>query len=351
MTQCVVYYGVFVLLAVPELLLPIICPSDSPVISREVQATVATGNPWLSSTSSDLTEPFTVAFIGDMNVGVATGSLFQRIAPSLDLLILLGDLDYFPNPDAWIAQLDAFFPIDFPILVSAGNHDIGVWGAYQSILKKRWRLSGLDQVCEGVIGIQFHCHLGGIHWVQGAPANTPLNFTDYLVEVVSEAVNAPTYWTDPLGEWKVCIWHLNHVLYQLTNQDDPVPLEVYDLCRGQGALTVAGHDHLYARTKVMSNFAQTTVSTNPFNNQTQVWIQPGETIHVVTGVGGHAVDEPYPTLVTNPWWEVTMGQSHDPPVHAAALVCTFRFQGLINQTRCQEIDVTGTLLDEFRLYT
>ncbi len=347
------YYLFFLGITIPLVVLSIVCPPaamgsmSQAALNERVEGDVTQPSFLVNATSWT---PYTVAFLGDTNVGPATGMLFQRIRPFIDALVHVGDMDYFPNPDAWEAQLDQFFPPDFPILWVAGNHEMPRWRGYQTRLKARWARSGLDTLCTGIVGVEHHCHLPGLHVIQGTPSGSQLNFTQYLLETIAQFPQAPHFWTDPEGEWIVCAWHHNNQLFQLTTITDDVPLSVYDTCRTQGALTIAGHDHLYERTKVLQQFGPPVVSTNGLNNATHVHLKPGETIHVVSGAGGHSIYEPDPTLLAQPWWQLAIGQSSRPMIHAAALVCTFRWQGLPSQARCQEIDADGTILDEFMMY-
>ena len=336
-----IYIYSFILFILPLFVTISDCPHERLSFSVERPRIALIGDPIGGPPDSFYTEPFTVAFVGDTIVGPATGLLYaQLVAQGVELLVHLGDMDYLPDPAAWDHQLTRFFGPSFPVLAMAGNHDMAKWHLYQRLIERRMLRSNLASVCSGETGVQQHCRVQGIHLVSGTPVDTGLDFHAYLNQTF-DRINS----TQP---WTVCTWHNNHKLYQLTNRhDEPVPLDVYDRCRLQGAISIAGHDHIYSRTKVMSDFNSTTVSDNPDNNKTHVAIQPGESIHIISGLGGHDVDEPVVAESLNPWWETTVGRSTSPPAHAAALICTFRWNGQLNTTYCREIDATNVVLDTF----
>ena len=71
-----------------------------------------------------LSEPLTVAFIGDQGSGEEARSVLQLIkAEGADLVLHQGDFDYRDDPEYWDGTITSILGADFPYFASVGNHD------------------------------------------------------------------------------------------------------------------------------------------------------------------------------------------------------------------------------------
>jgi hypothetical protein len=83
-------------------------------------------------------------------------------------------------------------------------------------------------------------------------------------------------------------------------------------------MIMMGHEHSYARSKVMSSFSNKTVYSE---DTTTMSIGNGHTFSFVSGLGGIQVGSYQFNLQKNPWWSKT-GASND-GIKFGALVCDF----------------------------
>jgi hypothetical protein len=86
--------------------------------------------------------------------------------------------------------------------------------------------------------------------------------------------------------------------FQIGPKQDETGFEVYDTCRRFGALVMTGHDHSYARTFLMSDFANFTIA----SREPSPTIVEGSSVVLLSGVGGQEPIPADPSLITNPWW-------------------------------------------------
>lgn len=112
---------------------------------------------------------------------------------------------------------------------------------------------------------------------------------------------------------KICHFHHPYVDYRVEMpRTDTVDEAEYEACREQGAMIVTAHDHIYARTKLMSNYAKNTVA-HPESSDDAFILIPGTSFSVISGasihsksytlgLGGKSTVKLSPELVKNPWW-------------------------------------------------
>ncbi|MCB1897387.1 MAG: metallophosphoesterase [Zoogloeaceae bacterium] len=276
-----------------------------------------------------------VAFIGDQGVGGDSEAVLRLIkAEGADLVISGGDLGYRGSPETFERMVSAILGPDFPFFASLGNHDADDWRRYQQLLSARARRSGRAR-CEGVIGVKSACVFEGLLFINSAVGVLyGERGPDHADFIRSALARSPS-------RWRVCSWHFNQAVMQLGEKDDEAGWEVYEACREGGAIIATAHEHSYARTHVITRFADPPAFVAADG---ELQIGPGRTIAFVTGLGGHSVR---PQLRGGDWWAATY--TADQGARAGALFCTFHAHGRPDRAECRFKAIDGTVADRFDL--
>lgn len=85
------------------------------------------------------------------------------------------------------------------------------------------------------------------------------------------------------SRWLICSWHTNQRALQVGHKSDEAGWGVYEACAERGALIATGHEHSYARSRVMQNVR--TQEIVPQTNKTFLPLQPGRSIVFCNGLG------------------------------------------------------------------
>lgn len=81
---------------------------------------------------------------------------------------------------------------------------------------------------------------------------------------------------------KICHFHNPYVDYRVEiPRTDTVDVAEYEACREQGAIVVTAHDHIYARTELMSDYIDHT--TVPQGKDNFV-LKPGTSFSIISGM-------------------------------------------------------------------
>lgn len=224
-----------------------------------------------------------IAFIGDQGTALDARRVLELVREEgTELLLIQGDLGYFENAAKdWIANIDGILGKDFPVLIVVGNHENFEWQIY-----KQWQKDKLARVpaiqCEGDVGVKSYCKYKDFGVVQVSPG---------IIEVagVKGEDNYPEYITEKLeadnSTWRFCAWHKNMRDMQTGAKSDATGWGVYQNCLAQGGIAVAGHEHAYSRTHLMSDFENKKV----IHTSSDLQIGPNSSIAIVSGLGGHQV--------------------------------------------------------------
>jgi len=276
-----------------------------------------------------------VAFVGDHGVGGDSESVLRLIkAEAADLVLSQGDLGYRGSPETFDRMVSAILGPDFPFFASLGNHDADEWRAYQQLLSARARRSG-RAICEGIIGVKAACVFDGLFFIDSAVGvlygQRGPDHADYIRSRLDQSPS----------RWRVCSWHFDQAVMQLGEKPDQAGWEVYEACRQGGAIIATAHEHSYARTHVITKFAE---QPEFLPAGTELRIGPGRTVAFVTGLGGHSVR---PQLRGGAWWAATY--TADEGARPGALFCTFNAGGRAERASCYFKSIAGTVADRFDL--
>jgi hypothetical protein len=113
------------------------------------------------------------------------------------------------------------------------------------------------------------------------------NHTKFIGGTLSKHAHVP---------WKFCIWHKTQSLLQTGDKKDEVGYAVYETCRAHGAIVFTSHEHSYERTHLLSSFENQTI----VSKSNTMYIKPGHSFAVVSGLGGESIRPWYSDLHFNP---------------------------------------------------
>jgi 3',5'-cyclic AMP phosphodiesterase CpdA len=257
--------------------------------------------------SAAIQESLRVSFFGDSGSGSNTKSVLQIVKES-DLAIQLGDYDYRDDPALFEKDIQSVLGANFPFVAAIGNHDVSAWNGYQPRLEAQLNRSKYKNNCSGEYGINFSCRIGDVHIILSGVGTKGSNHVSYIDNQFSSSD----------AKWKICVWHKNQRDFQVGGKSNEVGWEAFEKCREHGAMIMMGHEHSYARSKVMSSFTNKKIYSNDKSTMT---IGNGHTFSVVAGLGGKEIRDYESNLQMNTWWSKT-GASND-GIKFGAVVCDF----------------------------
>jgi len=283
-----------------------------------------------------LEETVRIAFFGDQGVSDTAKAVYELIQrEQTDLVLHQGDLGYTAPFRDWQAQLDQYFDLSFPYLVSVGNHDAedADWSDYESFLEPRvHQVEGLD--CSGEYGVNYKCSYKGIDIVLSGINTVGSGHVPYMEEQLA-ASNAT---------WKICSWHKNQRLMQVGGKQDETGWAIYEACLAEGGIIATGHEHSYSRTHLMSSFEHQTVA----STSNDLLLSQGRSFGFVSGLGGRDVRAPRDGLEQNNWWASVLAGGY-PNANAGVLFCDFNAGGISNKAACYFKTIDGVITDQFTL--
>jgi hypothetical protein len=288
--------------------------------------------------SPEISQPVTVAFIGDQDSGDGARNVLRLIkAEDADLVLHQGDFDYRDDPDSWDELITDVLGAEFPYFASIGNHDVRrFYGSdgYQAKLKDRLNRIK-DAHCVGDLGVQSACTFRGLFFILSGIGTIPDKPDDQShLAFIREQLAQDT------SIWRICSWHKNQRKMQLGNKADETGWGPYEACRQGGALIATGHDHSYARTHLLDNFeALSVASTSPM-----LRVKKGRSFAIVSGLGGRGIRS---QDQDGPWWAAAY--TSDQGANFGALFCTFFVDGEPNRASCYFKDINGTVVDQFAI--
>ncbi len=279
-------------------------------------------------------QPVKVAFIGDQGLNENSAAVLRLVRDEgADILLHQGDLDYSDRPDVWDAFVSDILGVDFPYLVSAGNHDEPWAGAqgYAARLQARVeRIAELD--CQGEAGVQSVCRFRGLFFLfSGVGTRLPKDDPAHIAWMREQLAA-----TDSL--WRICSWHKNQARMQAGGKRDEVGWLAYETCREGGAIIASAHEHSYARTHLLANFEQPLI----VSTANSLVIEKGRTIAFVSGLGGFGIRS---QRRSDPWWASIV--TSDQQASFGALFCTFFDKGIAEHASCYFKDIDGRIRDRF----
>jgi len=167
--------------------------------------------------------------------------------------------------------------------------------------------------------------------------------------------------TDAKEDWKVCAWHFYDKYFHTGKYPGDGNIisgsgeSFYDFCRENGAIIFSAHDHVYARTHVMSKFKEPTI--DKFDSKTSeeiVQIREGATIDILNGAGGYEMYIEQGEQKDYPHWQkkYAKGSDGENAKKYGGLFCNFNHGGNNRKAYCEflRINSSNKLFDSFYIY-
>jgi hypothetical protein len=236
-----------------------------------------------------------VAFIGDSGYQANFASVLTLIKnEGAELVLHQGDFDYAHDAQSFFAKIDAILGPSFPYLASVGNHDVASWdtscadpdGCYAQFLKERMARIGIVPDDPDLNDQMYSVTYRGLKIVFTGQ-ETSEGDRMYAPYIQSQLAADPHI-------WKICSWHKNQNAMQLGSKGDEVGWGAYETCKNNGAIIATGHEHSYSRTKTLTSMQNQTVDTTQHplangvpGNPDQLFVEPGKSFVVVSGLGGY----------------------------------------------------------------
>ncbi len=286
-----------------------------------------------------------VALLADVGSTQNSGRVLQLIKENnADLVLHAGDLDYRDNPELWEMMVNELIGTDFPYYTAMGNHEYPAFEGTNGY-QKFWfdRLLEHNSTCIGTVGLSLMCSFNGITFFIASPwQNWPTPFISQ-----SDLAMAIEDSFEQFGsKWRICVWHYVDSYYQLGDKPTEADIILYDTCRRSGAIILTGHEHSYARTHLMSDFENRVV----VNQNSTMTISEGESIVIVSAVGGHSIRDCENNAENNPWWGSALCRNTDPTLRPGVLFCDFNPNGDDERlANCWFEQIDGQIRDQFNL--
>ncbi len=295
---------------------------------------------------------FKVAFIGDQEIDASAQAVLQLIADEgADMVLHQGDLGYGAENDPqtasdWDAQITSILGADYPYFASVGNHDVGNWPAYQSLLVARLALVP-GASCTGDYGVMATCTYQGLYFIlsgAGAIPNAPDDATH--IDYIRDQLAADN------SIWRICSWHKNQNAMQLGTKSNEVGWGPYETCRQGRAIIATGHEHSYSRTRTLSNIETQTIDpAAPAPDDLRV--STGSTFVFVSGLAGRDIRNQDRCLPTTPPYgcsgEWASIYTSDQSANFGALFIEFHVDGDPNKAAGYFKNIDGTTIDSFTI--
>jgi Calcineurin-like phosphoesterase len=314
------------------------------------QANVPVSDGRVAAARAEGREGLVFGMVGDEGVGQRTSVVLQLAREENAAFVLsAGDLAYRNHAASeWESQLDRVLGESYPYYTAIGNHDVGRWSEYAPRLVRRAERVRREKgyPCTGDLGVASVCAVEGFLVVfsgVGTLCNSTFDHVGYVRRALRHTSTAHF-------RWRLCVFHKNQRLMQRGEKEDMTGWGVYEECRKAGAIILSGHDHGYARTRLVSKFADRP----QFDERGEHRVlrlahgdATGRTVSILSGLGGKGVRQAEGNLDKSPWYASTLSNG-DPQANSGMVLCTASWQGTPKLT-CKFKTIDGAVTDTFEI--
>jgi hypothetical protein len=301
-----------------------------------------------------------LAFIGDQGNNGDSTAVLQLIAnEGAAAVVHNGDFDYADNPTAWDNRITSVLGANYPYFAVIGNHDAAAWGGTNGysakIAARHARVPAMQ--CTGELGVRASCRFRGLQIVESCIGTNELRSNcgaDSADQVgfIRSALAADN------ALFKICSWHKNQHDMQVGTKGNEVGWSAYQECMRAGAIVSTGHEHSYARTRILNNLGNASAGhgvTGPFD---VMQLSAGNTFVFVSGLAGVGIrDYSANNHDDDTWWAsyyaanrwVKNGTLMTGTGTYGALFVRFNVGGNPKRANAYFKDVNGRLVDEFTI--
>jgi hypothetical protein len=301
-----------------------------------------------------------VAFIADQGNTASADAVLELIKrEGASATVHSGDFDYADNPTVWNDRIDRILGPNYPYFAVVGNHDALAWSGssgYASYMAAR-QARVPEMGCAGELGVKATCRFRGLYMVQSCVGTTELRpacakDSPEQVQFIRDSLAAKN------ALFSMCIWHKNQSDMQVGTKSDEVGWAAYKECQGAGAIVITGHEHSYARTKVLTNIGTVSAGHGAIGAFDLLQLAAGRTFVLVSGIGGDSIraydasrhdDDTWwaSYFASNRWMKNGVAMSG--VAAFGALFIRFHVDGDPHRARGYFKDVTDRIADEFTI--
>jgi len=302
---------------------------------------------------------FRLAIIGDSGAEDESREVMELT--TYDAILNLGDLDYNCEPDAYFEKvLDSDRNYDFMAVL--GNHDAvhecpaEADKFLDNVYNEMTSSKNKNTECEfSESRFMWSCKYYNMRIIGLTPGISGANKRDEQLEFLKKHLSESN------EDWKICAWHFYDKYYHTGKYPDDGNIvsgsyeSFYDYCKDHGAIIFSAHDHVYARTRVMSQFSEPVI--DQFDDKTGediVQIRKGATIDILNGAGGWEMYIEQGEQKDYKWWQkkYAKGSNGEFEKSYGGLFCNFNVGGNKDKAQCEFLRINSDekVFDTFTIY-
>lgn len=308
---------------------------------------------------------FKMAIIGDSGTEKEAKKVMQL--SEFDILLHLGDYEYECRVDKYFDEI-LDYNRSYQFMGILGNHE----GVSECGTDKHERFTSRvyhqmdDEKKNSKVSCYFSdsrkmwsCKYRNMRVIGLSPGISGADDTRKQLSFLKEQLSKAT------EDWKICAWHFYDKYYHTGKYPDDGNLiskdgeSFYDYCRQHGAIIFSAHDHVYARTKLMSKFSSPHVDQYDKKESNEkrgdvVQIRKGATINILNGAGGYEMYVERGEQKNYNHWQITYarGDHGENADRYGGLFCNFNVGGNNKKAYCEflRINSSSKIYDSFFIY-
>jgi hypothetical protein len=309
-------------------------------------------------------DSFKLAIIGDSGTEKEANEVMKL--SSFDALLHLGDYDYECSPDKYFhSVLDKNRKYQFMGII--GNHDAkhqcsdSEAERFTKNVYNEMTSSKNNKVkCEfSPSKFMWACVYKNMRVIGLTPGINGADKRKEQLQFLKKHLNSSSS-----EDWKICSWHFYDKYYHtgkypedgnIISGSDSDSESFYDYCKDQGAIIFSAHDHVYARTHVMSQFKKPVIDKyDSYTDASVVQIRKGATLNILNGTGGWEIYVEQGEQKDYSHWQkkYAKGKNGENAKKYGGLFCDFNYGGNPRKAYCQflRINSSDKVFDSFYIY-
>ncbi|ORX84496.1 Metallo-dependent phosphatase [Anaeromyces robustus] len=305
-------------------------------------------------------DEFTLAVIGDSGSENSAKEVMKL--SKFDILLHLGDFDYKCMPNKYFDEV-LTSQRKFQFMGVLGNHDAKgeckdeIANQFlKNVYNKMTDSKNKETRCEfSESKFMWSCVYKNMKIIGLTPGINGADKREEQLKFLKEHLSGSD------KDWKICAWHFYDKYfhtgkYQYYNNIISGEGEsFYEYCKNHGAIIFSAHDHVYARTHVMSSFKDPTI--DKYHDKTRDYIaqiRDGASINILNGTGGWEIYIEQGEQKDYPWWQkkYARGDYDENAKRFGGLFCRFNVDGNNRKASCvfKRINSSNEVFDKFYIY-
>ncbi|ORX80522.1 hypothetical protein BCR32DRAFT_268837 [Anaeromyces robustus] len=305
-------------------------------------------------------DEYRLTIVGDTGIEKETKEVMKL--KEFDALLHLGDYDYRCLPDDYFVNiLGPNRKYEFMGVV--GNHDTEDQCNADEAKRYVANIYG-EMTSRSNLGLQCQFSSSKFMWVCVHDNVRIIGLTPDIRGADSREAQLAflkKHLSEATEDWKICSWHYYDRYYHTGRYQSPYNLvsgegeSFYDYCKQHGAIIMSAHDHVYARTRVMSQFSKPVIDKyDGAEGGKVVQIRNGATLNLLNGVGGNYIYIEQGEEMNYKHWQkkYARGENEVNRKKFGGLFCTFNYKGNNKKAYCEllRLNDKNPVFDSFFIY-